>query len=205
MSLLRAIHTSQFAQRRGNSLEVACGIKTEKSPAKHLCILLARPSSRNPAPSINLGYDAPVKEGRGILKRRLVENTTNAVERRKIPSDMYKEVRASDLHVHLDYNENMSAKHSHSDCASQTDINALSSSSMATQWTDLSLQDYSYTDVDHLSLSKEKSTQTNTKCFEEKGVNCNTLHVLMSYDDITTDSKSLLYTGLSLTAFQTVD
>lgn len=26
----------------------------------------------------------------------------------------------------------------------------------------------------------------------------------MSYDDITTDSKSLLYTGLSLTAFQTL-
>lgn len=96
----------------------------------------------------------------------------------------------------------MSAKHSHSDCASRIDINALSSSSVSTQWTDMSLQDHSYTDVDHFSLSKEKLTQTNTKSFDVKGVNCNTLHVLMLYDNITTDSKSLLHTGLSLTAFQ---
>lgn len=98
----------------------------------------------------------------------------------------------------------MSAKHSHSDCASRIDINALSSSSVSTQWTDMSLQDHSYTDVDHFSLSKEKLTQTNTKSFDVKGVNCNTLNVLMLYDNITTDSKSLLHTGLSLTAFQTL-
>lgn len=71
--------------------------------------------------------------------------------------------------------------------------NALSLSFVATQWTDMILQDHSYTDVDHLSLSKEKSTQTNTKSFEENGMKCNTFHVFMSYDNIATASKSLLY------------
>lgn len=79
-----------------------------------------------------------------------------------------------------------------------------SSRSVATEWTHMSIQNHSYTDVDHLSLFREKSSQTYTKSFEEKGVSRNTLHVLMSYDDITTDSKTLLYTGLSLTAFQTL-
>lgn len=96
---------------------------------------------------------------------------------RKIPLDMYGEVWPSDLHVHLDYNELMSGKHSHSDCASQTDINTLSSSSVAIQWTDMSLQDHSYKDVDHRFFSfQEKVTQTNTKRYEEKEANYNTRH-----------------------------
>lgn len=38
--------------------------------------------------------------------------------RRKIPSDMYEEVGASDLHVDLNYNKNVLAKHSNSVCTS---------------------------------------------------------------------------------------
>lgn len=78
------------------------------------------------------------------------------------------------------------------------------SRSTGTQWIDPTLHEHEYARP-CVSGSRDTGTQTRPGSeTEDKGVNCSTLHIRLTSADITSDSLSLLYTGLPLKTFRSV-
>ncbi|XP_062609298.1 uncharacterized protein LOC134271054 [Saccostrea cucullata] len=154
-----------------------------------------RPTARNPIPSLNLGYEAPIKVGRRLLKRKFVAEQktdgTEVMKHQKLAATAADEVET----INIQTEPNMT-----SSCV-QTSMTE--SRTAGTQWTDPTLCEHEYARP-CLAGSRNSGTQTRVIKMEEKGVNCCTLHVRLSAADITTNSLALLYTGLPLKTFRTL-
>ncbi|XP_048753449.2 uncharacterized protein LOC125664649 [Ostrea edulis] len=157
-----------------------------------------RPTARNPTPSLNLGYKAPVKVGRRLLKRKFVAQKlemvgTDGSEHEK----QQKVVAAADDVETLNIIQTEPTMTSFS---TQTSITE--SRSAGTQWIDPTLHEHEYARP-CISGARDTGTQTRPSETEDKGVNCSTLHIPLTTADISSDSLALLYTGLPLNTFRT--
>lgn len=83
----------------------------------------------------------------------------------------------------------------------QTEMNE--SRSAGTQWIDPTLHEHEYARP-CISGSRDTGTQTTPSEIKDKEVNCFTLHIRLTSAEISSDSLSLLYTGLPSKTFRTV-
>lgn len=161
-----------------------------------------RPTARNPTPTLNLGYEAPIKVGRRLLKRKSVtEEKLQTKGTHGFEPTLKQQKLVSEDEVETVNTNQFTIKPRTTSFSTQTDMTE--SRSTGTQWIDPTLHEHEYARP-CVSGSRDAGTQTRPSETEDKGVNCSTLHIRLTSADITSDSLSLLYTGLPLKTFRSV-